>query len=401
MIDKKPSSQLDAIRSLSLDRLDILVRRFERLFSFLVPILAVLAAMALISVLIYALGENPLEAYKALGVGSFGTVYDFANSLNRAAPLILVGLGVAIAFRGGVFNIGGEGQIMMGGITATIVAVYITGLPIYIHIPLTLLAGFIGGAIWGFIPGYFYAKHGTNLIITTIMLNDIALGILSTLVKGPMVEPPGYYPQTPLVQPSSILPLIWPGTRLHAGLILAVLAAFAFYIILFKTPFGYEIRTVGENQTAAKHAGINVFKNQIMLMLISGGLGGLAGTVEIIGAQYRVRALFLPNYGYEALAVAILAQKNPLGVIISGLLFGALKAGAGSMQRATNLPMSLIAILSGVIILFVIASGILMGLPRYLAKKRLAKMEETDSSPTNTSWLRNIFLKKEPGKDYE
>ncbi len=397
MTENKSSSKLDAIRSLSLDRLDILVRRFERLFSFLVPILAVLSAMALISVLILALGQDPLKAYKALAVGSFGTVYDIANSLNRAAPLILVGLGVAIAFRGGVFNIGGEGQIMMGGIFASVVAVYITGLPIYIHIPLTLLAGFIGGAFWGFIPGYFYAKHGTNLIITTIMLNDIALGILSTLVKGPMVEPPGYYPQTPLVQPTAILPLIWEGTRLHAGLIIALIAAVVFYIILFKTPFGYEIRTVGENETAAKHAGINVFKNQIMLMLISGGLGGLAGTVEIIGAQYRLRALFLPNYGYEALAVAILAQKNPLGVIITGLLFGALKAGAGSMQRATNLPMSLVAILSGILILFVIASGILMGLPRYLAKKRLAKLEEADGTEPKTSWLQSLFIKKGTG----
>lgn len=364
------------------DRLDILVRRFEHLFSFMVPVLAVLSAMALISVLIFTLGQSPLEAYKALFIGSFGSVYDIANSLNRAAPLILVGLGVAIAFRGGVFNIGGEGQIMMGGIAASAVAIYIKGLPMYIHIPLVLIAGFIGGAIWGMIPGYFYAKYKTNLIITTIMLNDIALGILSTLVKGPMVEPPGYYPQTPLVQDSSILPLIWPGTRLHAGLIIALIMAVVLYIILFKTPFGYEIRAVGENAVAAKHAGINVFRNQIMLMVISGGLGGLAGTVEIIGAQYRLRSMFLPNYGYEALAIAILAQKNPIGVIVSGLLFGALKAGAGSMQRATNLPMSLVSVLSGLIILFVIASGILMGLPRILAKRQMARAEKgTQGTP--------------------
>jgi simple sugar transport system permease protein len=374
-MSERSINPIDLVKNINHDRLDILVRRFERLFSFLVPVLAVLAAMVLISVLISSLGQSSLEAYKALFVGSFGNIYDIANSLNRAAPLILVGLGVAIAFRGGVFNIGGEGQIMMGGLLASVVGIYFTGLPGYIHLPLTLLAGFIGGAIWGLIPGYFYAKHGTNLIITTIMLNDIALGIISTLVKGPMVEPPGYYPQTAMMLPSAILPLIWPGTRLHAGLIIAVSAAVLMYILLFHTPLGFEIRTVGENAVAAKHAGINVFRNQIMLMLISGGLGGLAGTVEILGAQYRLRALFLPNYGYEALAVAILAQKNPLGVIISGLLFGALKAGAGSMQRATNLPMSLVSILGGVIILFVIASGIMMGLPRYLAKKQVARME--------------------------
>jgi ABC-type uncharacterized transport system permease subunit len=387
---EKKTNVFEGIKSLDFDRLDLLVRRFERIFSFMVPILAVSAAMSLISLLIYSLGSSPIEAYQALFTGSFGTTYDFANSLNRAAPLILVGLGVAVAFRGGVFNIGGEGQIMMGGIATSAVAIYITGLPTYVHIPLALLAGFIGGAIWGLIPGYFYAKHGTNLIITTIMLNDVALGILNTLVKGPMQEPPGYYPQSPQIQPSTILPLIWPGTRLHAGLIIALIAAVVLYIILFRTPFGYEIRTVGENVVAAKHAGINVFRNQIMLMFLSGGLGGLAGAIEILGAQYRLRPEFLPNYGYEALAVAILAQKNPLGVIISGLLFGALKAGAGSMQRATNLPSSLVAILGGVIILFVIASGILMGLPRYLAKRQAVN----PSGETTGFRLSTFFGKK-------
>ena len=389
---EKTIRSIEGKKSLDFDRLDILVRRFETLFSFLVPVLAVTAAMSLIGFLIYSLGSSPVEAYKALIAGSFGTTYDFANSLNRAAPLMLVGLGVAVAFRGGVFNIGGEGQIMMGGIASSAVAIYFTGLPIYIHLPLALLAGFAGGALWGLIPGYFYAKHGTNLIITTIMLNDVALGILNTLVKGPMQEPPGYYPQSPQIQPSTILPLIWPGTRLHAGLLIALAAAVLLYIILFRTPFGYEIRTVGENAVAAKHAGINVFRNQLMLMILSGGLGGLAGAIEILGSQYRLRPEFLPNYGYEALAVAILAQKNPLGVIVSALLFGALKAGAGSMQRATNLPMSLVSILGGVIILFVISSGILMRFPRYLAKRQVA-------NPAGSSSFRLSNLFRGKGKE--
>lgn len=366
-----------------MDRLDLLVRRFEKLFSFLVPILAVLAALALISILISSQGASPLEAYKALFGGAFGNISDIASSLNRAAPYILVGLGVAIGFRGGIFNIGGEGQIMMGAVLSSAVAIYLKGVSPYIHIPLCLLAGFIGGAMWGFIPGYFFAKNGTNMIITTIMMNSIALGILSALVKGPMQEPPGYYDQTYMIENSAALPLIWPGTRLHAGILIAIVAAILLYILLFRTSFGYQIRTIGENVIAAKHAGMRVFSKQIQIMLISSGLAGLAGTIEILGAQHRLRPLFLQNYGYEALAVAILGQKNPFGVIISGLLFGVLKSGAGSMQRATNLPMSLIDVLSGIIILFVVASGILMGLPRFLAKRQMIRSDKKNSPPSN------------------
>jgi general nucleoside transport system permease protein len=305
-----------------------------------------------------------------------GNNNDIASSLNRAAPYILVGLGVAIGFRGGIFNIGGEGQIIIGAVFASIIAIYVTGLPPFIHISLCLLAGFIGGALWGFIPGYFFAKNGTNMIITTIMMNSIAIGVLDALVKGPLQEPPGFYDQTYMIAESANLPFVWTGTRLHAGIIIALIAAVLLYILLFRTSFGYQIRTIGENVIAAKHAGMNVFKNQIMVMLLSSGLAGLAGTIEILGAQHRLRPLFLQNYGYDALAVAILGQRNPFGVIISGLLFGILKTGGSSMQRATNLPMSLIDLLSGIIILFVIASGILMGIPRYLAKRQIVRTDK-------------------------
>jgi simple sugar transport system permease protein len=371
-----------------MDRLDILVRRFEKIFLFLVPVLAVAMAMALISIFITAMGASPLEAYSALIGGALGDLQDIATSMNRAAPYIIVGLGVAIGFRGGIFNIGGEGQIMAGGILASIVAIYIKGIPPYIHIPLSLLAGFIGGVIWGFIPGYFFAKSGTNMIITTIMMNEIAFGVLSALVKGPLQEPPGFFDQTYMIEESAFLPFILPGTRLHAGIAIAVMAAVVLYILLFRTSFGYQIRTIGENVIAAKHAGMKVFTKQIQIMIISSGLAGLAGTVEILGAQHRLRPLFLQNYGYEALAVAILGQSNPFGVIISGLLFGVLKTGAGSMQRATNLPMSLIDILSGIIIVFVVASGILMGLPRFLAKRQMIRADQknpTTPQPENSA----------------
>ena len=356
-----------------MDRLDRLARRFERIFTFLVPIVATLAALIVMGVLIWSLEVNPITAYHGLLVGAFGSKVDIANSLNRAAPLMLVGLGVAIAFRGGMFNIGGEGQIIMGAILATAVGVYIPGLPAFIHLPLCLMAGFIGGALWAAIPGYFYAKNGINLIITTIMMNEIANGILPAIIKGPMLEPPGFFPQTAMVMESAKLPLIWEGTRLHAGIIVSILSAIIMYVLLFRTPFGFEARSVGENEVAARHNGINVFSNQMLMMLISGGLGGLAGTVEILGAQYRLREAFLMNYGYEALAVALLAQRHPLGVIISGLLFGALKSGANSMQITTKLPMALVSVVGGTIVLFVVASNILMKLPGILAKREVKR----------------------------
>ena len=214
------------------------------------------------------------------------------------------------------------------------------------------------------------------MIITTIMMNSIAIGVFSALVKGPLQEPPGFYDQTYMIEESAFLPLIWPGTRLHAGIIIGLVAAVLLYILLFRTSFGYQIRTIGENVTAAKHAGMNVIKNQILLMMLSSGMAGLAGTIEILGAQHRLRPLFLQNYGYDALAVAILGQRNPFGVVVSGFLFGILKSGGSSMQRATNLPMSLVDLLSGIIILFVVASGILMGIPRFLAKRQVVRSDK-------------------------
>jgi simple sugar transport system permease protein len=359
------------LKVVDLERLDILTRRYSRIFSVIAPIVAVVGALLLVAGMILSLGKSPLLAYKALLEGAFGTLYDTGTSLTRATPLILVGLGAAFAIRGNVFNIGGEGQIAMGGLAATLVGVFVHNLPPYIHLPLALLAGFLGGAIWGMIPGYFYAKRKTNLIITTIMLNEIGLGIVQMMVKGPIQEPPGNYPQSSQVLPSAVLPNILPGTVLHGGFILAILFAILLYVVLFHTPFGYEVRAVGENDVAARHAGINVFRTRVLLMAISGGLAGLAGASEILGAQLRLRPAFLPNYGYEALAVAMLGQTNPFGVFISGIMFGALKAGAGSMQRATNLPMNLITVISGMIILFVVIASILKKLPRYLAKRSI------------------------------
>lgn len=353
------------------DRLDELVRIFEKIFSIITPILAVLVALLFVGIFITIQGKSPIVAYIALFKSAFGTSYDIANSLNRAVPLILVGLGIAIASRGGIMNLGGEGQIIMGGLFGTIAGVYLHGLPMILHVPITLFAGFIGGALWGLVPGYYNAKYGTNIIITTILLNDIAIGVLGTLVKGPLKEPPGLFPQTAVIQASSQLPIILSNTRLHAGFIISIVLAILSYILIFKTPYGFDIRTIGENPLAAVHSGMKAFNIKITLMLLAGGLAGMAGAVEIMGCQHRLREGFLFNYGYEALAVALLGQKNPLGVVLAGILFGALKAGRGGMVRTVDLPVSISLVLSGIIIFFVAISPIMMKLPRYFAIREM------------------------------
>ena len=346
---------------------EILVR-YERILPVLVPALAVLAGLFVAGILIAFSGVSPLEAYAALFEGAFGSAYSTATSLNRATPLILAGLGVTFAFRAGIWNIGAEGQIYIGGLAATLVGLYL-GSPAFIHLPLALIAGFLAGALWGGIAGYLRAKHGINEIIVTIMLNYVAIYMVGALVRGPIQEPPGFYPHTPLVDSTAYLPIILPNTRLHAGLIVALISAAVLFVLLWRSPIGYEIRAVGLNVKASRFAGMKVIWVQILSMLVSGGLAGLAGTSEILGAQYRLREFFLPNYGYDAIAVALLGQLDPIGVVIAGILFGALRAGAGTMQRMVNLPSSLVFVVQGTVVFFVVCAAILQILPRQIARK--------------------------------
>jgi ABC-type uncharacterized transport system permease subunit len=346
-----------------------LLLQFENLYAIAIPILAVIGGLAVAAILIVASDVNPVEAYTALIRGAFGSAYATATSLDRAIPLVLAGMGVAFAFRCGVWNVGAEGQIYLGGLFGILVGVYITGLPPFIHIPLTLLAGMVGGALWGGIAGYLRAKHGVNEIVSTLMLNYIAIYIIGALVRGPLAESKSSENWTAQIAHSARLPLIFPGTRLHAGIIVAVLAAVLLYILLWRTPIGYEVRTVGANLIAARHAGMNVVWIQILAMLISGGLAGLAGIAEIAGAQYRLRSGFLLNYGYDSIAVAMLGQLDPLGVLISGIFFGALRAGAGTMQRTVNLPSSLVFVVQGTVVFMVASTTILKNLPKHLSRK--------------------------------
>lgn len=353
------------------EQLDRLTARFEKIFYVLIPVLAVLVSLAVVSVFIVIQGASPLVAYASLFKSAFGSAYNISTSLNRAVPLILAGLGVALAARAGMINIGGEGQIILGGVFATMAAIQFQSLPAMLLVPLCILAGALGGALWALVPGYFFARFGTNLIITTILLNDIAIGVLGALVKGPMKEAGGYAPQSAMLEANARLPFLVSDTRLHMGVVLAVVLVCAGQFLVNRTSFGHEMRTIGENPQFARHSGIKVQKMQIWLMLLAGGLAGIAGSVEIMGAQHRLREGFLHNYGYEALAVALLGQKSPVGVLLAGLLFGALKAGRGGMVRAAELPVSFSMVLSGVIIFFVVISPVMLRLPKAIATRRM------------------------------
>ena len=323
----------------------------------LVPILAVLSALVAGSLIIVFAGFNPLVAYAALINGAFGSFYSISETVLRSIPFIIIGLGVVISFRAKMFNIGGEGQFYAGAIIAAWLGVSLGGLPMLLLIPLILMLSFAGGGACGFLPGYLRARFGASEIVTTVMMNTIMLQFVSYLVTGPMQEPRRFFPESQEIADTAKLPVIFQGTRLHAGLVLALVLVIVCYIFLFKTVKGYQLRVVGSNSTAANFAGINVRRNIIHAMVLSGGLAGIAGGLEVLGITWKLFQRLSPGYGYSAIAVALLARKHPAGVILTGLLFGSFATGANMMQRSESIPSVLVNVLQAFIIFFIVAYG--------------------------------------------
>jgi simple sugar transport system permease protein len=318
----------------------------------------------------------PITAYLALLDGSLlcaegfqegsilcneGGILDFraiGNTLNSASPLILAGLSVAFGFRAGLFNIGAQGQFYLGAFGSAIVGAAI-GLPFPLAMLVALAAGFVAGGAWGFIPGLLKAWRGAHEVVTTIMLNTIAALLLNLLASTIFKDPVATFPRTPDINPDAALPILIEGTRLHAGIIVAVGAALVVWFVLFKTTFGFEVRTVGANPNAARYAGISPNLIIILTMTIAGGLAGLAGSVEILGITKNYPAEYATTIGFDGIAVALLGRAHPFGVVGAALLFGVLRAGAGSMQRQTDIPIDIIVIVQGSIILFVAAEVVI------------------------------------------
>lgn len=318
-------------------------------------VLIVLLAFLLGAVLILITGANPVEAYGALLYAAFGTTNGFAETMVKATPLILAGLGVMVAYRAQFWNIGAEGQIYLGSIFATIVGISLTSLPLLILLPLTMLAGMAGGAFWGLIPGVLKARYRVNEVITTLLLNYIAIGLTSYLVHNPLRDQSSGIPISPQLAEAAWLPILIPRTRFHLGIVLAVLTAFLMHWLLKRTVLGYQIRAIGDGRQAAQTGGIHVARTIVLTMLISGALAGLAGAVEIAGVQRRLVEGFSPGYGYLAIAVALLGGLNPFGVVLAGILFAALLNGADAMQRTAGVPVTVVFVIEGLVILFVAA----------------------------------------------
>ncbi|MDR3573535.1 MAG: ABC transporter permease [Anaerolineaceae bacterium] len=337
-------------------RMRRLMRNFIR--GVLTPIAAILAALAVSAIILLAAGYNPVTSFAAMWHGAFGDLRTFTEVLIYATPLILIGSGLAVAFRCSIWNIGAEGQFYAGAVSSTIIGIYVHGLSPFVEVPLILIAAALGGALWGMLAAWLKVRFNSSEIVTTIMLNYIAIVGTSYLVTGPMIEAGGHYPQTDLIDPAAMLPRFLPPTRLHIGFLVALLVAVTLYVLLFKTSTGYAIRAVGINAETARYAGMNIPRNIMLAMAISGGAAGLAGGIELAGIAFRLYQDISPGFGYDGIAVALLANNNPLGIILSGILFGALRSGSEMMQITAHIPSVLVFAIQGLIILSVVAFGV-------------------------------------------
>ncbi len=399
-------------KEMQTDILQRIVARKNRRYNVAIPILAVLTSLVIGAIIIAASDPETIqaagnlfkapgeffksaftaiyEAYSAMLEGAFGNpsrifeayrvwrntgeaktllneLRPIGESLVISTPYIFAGLGVAISFQTGMVNIGAEGQLFVGGLASVFVAYSIKGLPIYIHLPLAFFAGFVAGAIWGFIPGYLKAKTGAHEVINTIMMNYIAFRLTDYLLSGPMAKSPSL-PISPDVPITAQIPTFLPAPfRAHWGLMIAFIFAWLLHLLLFRTTFGLEIRMTGMNSRASKYAGISTTLIATVAMALSGGIAGLAGATTVLGVDHRMVRSFSSGYGFDAIALALLGNNNPWGVVLASLLFGFLRGGAARMQSVAGTPVELIRIIQGIVIIFVAAPEIIQSI--YKIKK--------------------------------
>jgi general nucleoside transport system permease protein len=329
-------------------------------FKALAPVVTLLLAMVIGAVPLLWMKINPLVAYKSIFVGAFGDTYGISETLVKAIPLLLCGLAVALPLRANLWNIGGEGQFMMGAFGASVVALYLPHLPGGVLIPLMIGAGFLCGMFWGLIPGILNARFKISEIIVTLMLNYVGLNWVAYLVYGPLRDREGYsnFPVTPKFVKHAWFPR-FPKTRLHIGLLLAIVVAVVLYIILTKTKVGYEIRVVGANPNVARYGGINTMKITLLTMAFAGGIAALAGVGDVAALHHQLRRDIAVGYGYTAIPVALLGKGHPLGIILSSVLFAGMLVGGSNMQQDLGVPVSLVSVIQALVVLFVIAADTL------------------------------------------
>lgn len=324
-------------------------------------VLVSLAVALVVSAIPIVLSDvNPLSAYGAMLRGAFGSAPAVVDVIMRATPLLLTGLGTCVAFRTGQWNIGGDGQIYMGALGATIVGLAFKDFPAWLLLPLALVAGLVGGGLWALLPGLLKARRGVSEIISTLMLSYVATLIIEYLVTGPLQGSSSYMPQTNMVAEAARLPLLIPPYRAHWGSILAIAVAVLVYVLLWRSAFGYELRAAGFSASAARYGGIKVVRNVVWAMLISGALSGLAGANEVLGFHHRLFVGLSPSYGFTGITVALLGRLHPVGAVFSSILFSGLIVGASRMQSATGVPAAIAGIIQAVVILFVLGTELLL-----------------------------------------
>jgi simple sugar transport system permease protein len=323
-----------------------------RLFGIAVAAGALALGVALLALGLHAAGYDAASALGALWSGAFGSWYAVTSAtLVRAVPLIIIGLGVALAFRAGAYNIGAEGQFYGGAIAATWIGLHAGSLPPALAISLAATGAALAGAAWVFLPVLLQLRFGVIEVISTLVLNFVAESLVSLMVQGPLQESQGIYPQSDSIAASARLPLL-PGTRLHAGIVLALGGAAALWYVFGRTLWGFRLRTVGIGPRAAEvSGGIDPRRMAATALLGSGAIAGLAGAVEVTGVSYALFQNLSPGYGFTAIAVALLARLHPLAVVGTGILFGALEAGAGAMQRDAGVPAVAVYVVEAVVIL--------------------------------------------------
>ena len=330
---------------------------------FFIPIVAVVLALLLSALIMLATSVAPAniaKSFVALAYGSVGSLAAISETLTSTIPLVMSGLGIGLAFRAGLFNIGAEGQIVIGGLAAVIASFAITGLPFYVHMPLVLTIGMLAGAFYAGLAGFLRAATGAHEVISTIMLNLIAFRTLDYVLRQPFVQKEGRSdPISKAVLETGELPrllaFIDPNLRVHAGLLIMLISVVLIYWLLFRSKLGFAFRVSGENPDAAKYAGIRAGLIIVLAMAFAGGLAGLAGATQVTGVLGRASPGFSAGIGFDAIAVALLGRSHPVGILLAGLLFGALEAGGRQMQVDAGVSIDLIGIVQALIIVFVAA----------------------------------------------
>lgn len=319
------------------------------------PLAALAATLALVAMALAALGASPWATFTALADGAFGNWLAISDTLVKATPLVFTGLAVSIAFSGSLWNIGAEGQLLAGALAASACGIHLAHWPRPLAIATVLAAGVIAGAGWGALSGWLRARYQVNEVISTIMLNYTAIQTVSWAVHGPLMEASGSYPASQPLPSAACLYRYLPPSRLNAGMIMAVALAPACYVWLFHTNSGFELRAVGKNQRAAAFFAIPVARVTVLTMALSGALAGLGGAVQVSAISHRLFERFSPGWGYEAIAVALVARLNPLAVLASALFFGALDNGAQAIQRAQGVSPVLVQATQGLVIFMLLA----------------------------------------------